>query len=139
MSLVNKRRYAIAKLEVEFRVLAEELIILETNTRRMDLPQLLTVWQPEIISSKLYIQLTNIGEEQNARKKRKKKKEQSNIAPEHDGKIQHGGMQDPSQSLDSGEGEGTYISDVRRRIRSILEDKEEIGGEDREGEPETED
>lgn len=139
---MKQHRYAVAKLEVEFRVLAEELIILESNTRRMDLPQLLAVWQPEIISSKLYIQLKNIGEEKNARKKKKKKDNIQNsdlVTQGNDREVQHGGVPHSLEGLESGEGEGTYLSDVRRRIRDLLEDKEEIGGEDRKGELEEED
>lgn len=129
---MKKTRYAIAKLEIEIRVLAEELIILESNTRRMPLPQLLTVWEPEIISSKLYIQLKDIGEEKSASKKKKKKGKAQN----NNGEIHNGGVSYSTEGLDSGEGEGTYLSDIRRTIRDILEDKEETGGEDREGESE---
>lgn len=126
---MEEHRYIIAKLEVELRVLDEEIIILENNTRKMDLPQLLTVWQPEIISSKLYIQLSNIGEEQNVREKRKKKKKQT-VSEEYDGSIQHSRMPHSAKGLESGDGEGTYLSDIRRRIRDLLEDQKEAGGKD---------
>jgi hypothetical protein len=132
-----KRRYVTVKLDVEFRVLADELIPFELNTRRMDLPQLLTVWHPEIISSKLYIQLKDIGEEQLAKEKRKKKKSPTNESQRDSGEIQHGGMSTPFEGLDSIEGEGTYLSEIRQRIRDALENQKETGGEDREGESET--
>ena len=129
---MEARRYIIAKLEVEIRVLGEELIILENQARKMDLPQLLTVWQPEIISSKLNVQLINIGEEHEKRRKKRKKKTHKGDNSE----VQHRGVPNSAQGLDSGDGEGTYLSNIRRRIRDILEDQEKIGGADREGGPE---
>ena len=126
---MEKHRYIIAKLEVEILVVDTELITLENEARKMDLPQLLTVWQPEIISSKLNIQLINIGEEHEKRKKKRKRKAN---AAKHNGSVQHGGMSDPSQGLDPGDGEGTYLSNIRRRIREVLEDQAKTGGEDRE-------
>lgn len=127
---MEQRRFIIAKLEVEIRVLGEELIILENQARKMDLPQLLAVWQPEIISSKLNVQLINIGEEHE--KRRKKRKRKANTT-KHNSSIQHGGVLNSAQSLDPVDGEGTYLSDVRRRIREVLEDQAKTGGEDREG------
>lgn len=130
-SYCRKRRpsYTTAKLEIEFKVLENEFTVLEYNLARMDLPHLLTVWQPEIISSKLYIQLENTGEEQ----KNGKKKTTNTKTTRDNRKVQHRGVPDTPESLGSSEGEGTYLSNMRRRIRGLLEDTTATGGEDRQG------
>ena len=55
--MISVKEYANVRLEVEFKVLAGSISILEDNFGRMPLSQFLEVWGPEIQDSQVMVKL----------------------------------------------------------------------------------